>query len=281
MVTKAILVGTVSATRTATVLVPEGFTAAEIVAALNSGEAVASNKEVQLAHGNRAIISSHEVDGPPVAWELKDVITGADAEPADHSCESCSCGGHHHHHQGGMSHDVRQAAENALKEKLGMLNRMVFEFIGDKNLVMARKIATSSSAILKALDGVACEEAIWAISNKSFICSSEGRHALAVKYSRQALKMADAYYEARETYAVVLNNTGEVLVDAGRFVEAERALMEGIGILNLGIEKKSCDLVWARNAREDALQNLGRVYKSTGRETEAFELMDAIRSQKD
>ena len=174
-----------------------------------------------------------------------------------------------------------QPAAQALKDKLRSLNLMVYEFVQAKNFSMARRIATASSALLESLDGVSCDEVIWAVSNRSFICSGEGRHTSATRYGRRAVQLTeDLYGRGCWQYALVLNNTGEILLEAGYLAESERYLKECIGILEQAIEQRSCDVSWALGTRDEALKNLGRVLRALGRQTEALELLDRICSPK-
>jgi hypothetical protein len=70
-------------------------------------------------------------------------------------------------------------------------------------------------------------------------------------------------------HATVINNMAELLMNAGRMPEAEKFLVEGIGIINKAIASGSIDKVWAVAARSDALGNYRRLLIATGRPDEA------------
>ena len=264
MITKALLVGEGRFTRKSAVILPDGVTAEDLVTALNQGDAKVQGQKIVHSDKFEAAIASTDFDSPPIAWTLDSVVTEEDPPAQHHSCDCCGT----------------HSPEDKLRRQITMLNNSAFEFVQKKDARTARKFVSTASALLDMLPAGDSEEGLWVLSMKAFICNVEGRHASAVRYMERAVNMARAVHgEAHQTFALTMNNAGEVLFEAGKYAKGEKYLLCGIGILNKAIDEKSVDLEWAKNAREDALTQLGRLYKATGRAEEGEALSDAMRTK--
>ena len=203
--------------------------------------------------------------------ETSEVAGAAEAaETEDHSGHSCGCDGCGHEHD-----DPAVAARNLMIGRVNALSQWAFELLQNKQIAAARRFISAASALYDIAGGGECEQAVWLYSIKAFICSDQGKHAAAWRHGRVAIKISRIVSGPESAqHGLVINNIGELLVNAGRMPEAEKLLTQGIGLLNKGLADGNVDKVWAVAARSDALGNYRRLLSATGRQDEADSLVE-------
>jgi tetratricopeptide (TPR) repeat protein len=192
------------------------------------------------------------------------------SQAEDHCAHSCGCGG-----CGESEVDPAVAARNELLSRTNTLARWALELLQNKQIAAARRATSAAWAFYDIAGGGDCEEAVWIYTVKAVACSEEGKHAMARRHGRVAIKIARAVFGTESAqFGMVINNVGELLINAGRMAEAEKLLVQGIGLLNKALADGNVDKVWAVSARSDALGNYRRLLEASGRYDEAGGLVE-------
>ena len=201
--------------------------------------------------------------------EEPDVSETKTPEAENHCSHSCGCGGC------GQDVDPAVAARNVMLSRANALSQWALELLQNKQIAAARRAISAASAFYDIAGGGDCEEAVWIYTVKAVACSEEGKHARSWRHGRVAIKIARVVFGSESAqFGMVINNVGEMLINAGRMVEAENLLVQGIGLLNKALADGNVDKVWAVSARSDALGNYRRLLNAVGRHDEADGLVE-------
>ncbi|MDR3613825.1 MAG: hypothetical protein P4L53_09660 [Candidatus Obscuribacterales bacterium] len=261
MSAKAIIVRQGTYTRSVTVALPDGLTAADLVAALNSKKADQVGDFFICPDTFSARIELNQPEFPEALWE---VLSAEDATSADAPAQAAES------MKEGAQKDAVEAAQDSARHlslhQINTLNQLGFELNLKGDIRSAGKMASVASALYQLAGGGDSREAVWLFSLKSFNCSTLGQHKAAWRYGRLAVDMARRVLgEENAEYGLVVNNIAEGQIDAGSYGRAEKMLNEGMAVIDKAIENKAVDLAWAANVKADAMQNYQRLLQLTGR----------------
>jgi hypothetical protein len=255
MSVKAVIVRQGTYKRSVTVLLPDGLTAADLVAALNSKAADEVGDFIICRDTFSVPIESNKPEFPEDSWEVVSTDEkGFNRERGDFAAEL----------KAGAIKDAETAARDAsqftLRHQIESLNATAFGLLEKGDVKASRKIVSAASVLYRLLVKHDCAEGLWLVNLKSFNCSASGQHRNAWRYGRQALQIAARLYgEDSAQYGVVLNNMAEGQIDAGSYSRAEKMLTKGMALLDKAIAAKVVDEQWALSAKADAEANYRRL----------------------
>jgi tetratricopeptide (TPR) repeat protein len=265
MSTKTTIVRQGSSKRSITVSLPNGLTAADLVAALNSKEVKEVGNFLICADTFSARVEDSTFDFSDASWEVVSAGVKTDEFDPVQAAEEMKSNARKDAEQA-----AREASERSFLHQIESLNRSAYELHTKGDMRGARKIVFAAIVLYRLAGGGDSDEAHWLFSIKSFICTASGQHQAAWRYGVKALQIRRRLHgKSSAKYGISLNNFAEGQIAAGCYERAEKMLIEGIGLIDKAVANKNVGLKWAANARADAMQNYHRLLQLTGRSKEA------------
>ena len=261
MSTKAVIVREGTYKRTIVVVLPDGLTAADLLAALSSKKADQVGDFFICPDTFSVRIEDNRAEFPDENWQIlsaDEATFGGDLTDVGEELKA------------GAKRDALEAAAQAtlhsFKHQLSSLNESAFALLLKGDICGSRKIVSAASTLHTLAGGGESDEAVFLLSLKSFNCSASGQHKAAWRYGRLAVSMARRVHgDGNAMYGMTINNIAEGQIDAGNYARAEKMLTEGTAIIDKTIEDKSVDLNWAAGVKADAMRNYQRLLQLTGR----------------
>lgn len=212
---------TIELTRTKTgsdkvvLVVGNGFTTAQVLAMLNSGEALLRSSEViqrgsPMSEGYTVLakVTKNESKMDEGEWE----------DASDTGCAGGCCAV--------LSHEQRN--RNFAESICHKAN----ELAAADNLSGARALLVAAGTLLDVNGGRENESGLWLLASEADVLSREDKHPEAEALLERALKLAQSVYgDAHPGTGVCYMNVGEAAGEQGRYDEALALVQQGLEIL--------------------------------------------------